>query len=184
MAVAAFPSCGARRLNARPWLHAVRSSTSSPSPPRSPTDVDGLGTAPTSAAAASRSFFPKRGQTLELVCESLAFKGKGVCKVVDTGFVLMCDRVLPGERFLGRVSRKKGNYAEVRLSSTSLPLLPSIVSILIGSCHKIIGNKAEDHHSALGLGGSSMRIRRGLRRVQDPEPCVRGAAQSQGTAGP
>ena len=61
----------------------------------------------------SPSFFPKKGQTLELVCESLAFKGKGVCKVADTGFVVMCDRALPGERFIGRVSRKKGNYAEV-----------------------------------------------------------------------
>ncbi|KAG1330189.1 putative RNA methyltransferase [Cocos nucifera] len=121
MAVAAFPSCGARRLKARPWLHAVRSSASSPSPPRSPADIDGLGTAPTSTTAASRSFFPKRGQTLELVCESLAFKGKGVCKVVDTGFVLMCDRALPGERFLGRVSRKKGNHAEVTKLKTITP---------------------------------------------------------------
>lgn len=59
------------------------------------------------------SYFPKRGQTLELVCESLAFKGKGVCKVADTGFVVMSDRVLPGERFIGRVTRKKDNYAEV-----------------------------------------------------------------------
>lgn len=59
------------------------------------------------------SYYPKRGQTLELVCESLAFKGKGLCKVTDTGFVVMCDRVLPGERFIGRVTRKKGNYAEV-----------------------------------------------------------------------
>lgn len=61
----------------------------------------------------SQSYFPKRGQTLELVCESLAFKGKGLCKVADTGFVVMCDRVLPGERFVGRVTRRKGNYAEV-----------------------------------------------------------------------
>lgn len=61
----------------------------------------------------SKSYYPKRGQTLELVCESLAFKGKGVCKVADTGFVLMCDRALPGERFIGRVTRKKDNYAEV-----------------------------------------------------------------------
>lgn len=58
-------------------------------------------------------YFPKRGQTLELVCESLAFKGKGLCKVAETGFVVMCDRALPGERFIGRVTRKKGNYAEV-----------------------------------------------------------------------
>lgn len=60
-----------------------------------------------------KPYFPKRGQTLELVCESLAFKGKGVCKVADTGFVLMCDRALPGERFIGRVTRKRENYAEV-----------------------------------------------------------------------
>lgn len=65
------------------------------------------------------SYFPKRGQTLELVCESLAFKGKGLCKVAETGFVVMCDRALPGERFIGRVTRKKGNYAEVSLASFS-----------------------------------------------------------------
>lgn len=61
----------------------------------------------------TQCYFPKRGQKLELVCESLAFKGKGVCKVADTGFVVLCDRALPGERFVGRVTRKKGNYAEV-----------------------------------------------------------------------
>lgn len=61
----------------------------------------------------NKSYFPKRGQTLELVCESLAFKGKGLCKVADTGFVVMCDRALPGERFIGRITRKKENYAEV-----------------------------------------------------------------------
>lgn len=58
---------------------------------------------------------------MELVCESLAFKGKGVCKVAETGFVLMCDRVLPGERFIGRVTRKKGNYAEVQKIKTISP---------------------------------------------------------------
>ncbi|KDO58677.1 hypothetical protein CISIN_1g0386391mg, partial [Citrus sinensis] len=57
-----------------------------------------------------------RGQELELVCESLAYKGKGVCKVADTGFVVLCDRVLPGEKFIGRVTRKKGSYAEMEFS--------------------------------------------------------------------
>ena len=61
----------------------------------------------------STLYFPKRGQSLELVCESLAFKGKGVCKVADTGFIVMCDRALPGERFIGRITRRKGSYAEV-----------------------------------------------------------------------
>ncbi|KAE7999145.1 hypothetical protein FH972_003614 [Carpinus fangiana] len=69
----------------------------------------------------SKSYFPKRGQSLELVCESLAFKGKGLCKVADTGFVVMCDRALPGERFIGRVTRKKGNYAEVSKVKTISP---------------------------------------------------------------
>lgn len=58
-------------------------------------------------------YYPKRGQTVELVCESLGFKGKGICKVDGTGFVVMCDRALPGERFLGRITRRKGSYAEV-----------------------------------------------------------------------
>lgn len=70
------------------------------------------------------SFFPKKNQTLELECESLAFKGKGVCKVSGTGFVVMCDRALPGERFIGRVTRKKGSYAEA--SSYSLLYLSMI----------------------------------------------------------
>ncbi|KVH97974.1 Nucleic acid-binding, OB-fold [Cynara cardunculus var. scolymus] len=60
----------------------------------------------------TKPLFPKRGETLELVCESIAFKGKGLCKVEDTGYVVMCDRALPGERFIGRVTRKKNNYSE------------------------------------------------------------------------
>ncbi|KAI3897859.1 hypothetical protein MKW92_013234 [Papaver armeniacum] len=67
------------------------------------------------------SFFPKKNQTLELVCESFRFKGKGVCKVEETGFVVMCDRALPGERFIGRVTRKKGSYAEVQKLKTITP---------------------------------------------------------------
>ncbi|KAJ8755977.1 hypothetical protein K2173_024522 [Erythroxylum novogranatense] len=72
-------------------------------------------------AKVTSSFFPKRGQNLELVCESLAFKGKGVCKVEDSGFILMCDRALPGERFIGRVTRRKGSYAEVTKLKTISP---------------------------------------------------------------
>ncbi|XP_024037137.1 uncharacterized protein LOC18036212 isoform X2 [Citrus clementina] len=72
------------------------------------------------------SYFPKRGQELELVCESLAYKGKGVCKVADTGFVVLCDRVLPGEKFIGRVTRKKGSYAEVTKLKTLSPHWDSV----------------------------------------------------------
>ncbi|KAH9713169.1 TRAM domain-containing protein [Citrus sinensis] len=72
------------------------------------------------------SYFPKRGQELELVCESLAYKGKGVCKVADTGFVVLCDRVLPGEKFIGRVTRKKGSYAEMTKLKTLSPHWDSV----------------------------------------------------------
>ncbi|KAK1290142.1 hypothetical protein QJS10_CPB18g00863 [Acorus calamus] len=108
MAIALFHSFGLRRLHSRQHLF-IRASSSAAAienpenAPQSPT---------TAAAAAPPSFFPKRGQTVELVCESLAFKGKGLCRVAETGFVVMCDRALPGERFLGRVTRRKGSYAE------------------------------------------------------------------------
>ncbi|KAK3220100.1 hypothetical protein Dsin_014070 [Dipteronia sinensis] len=72
------------------------------------------------------SYFPKRGQELELVCESLAFKGKGVCKVADTGFVVLCDRALPGEKLIGRITRKKDNYAEATKLKTISPHLDSV----------------------------------------------------------
>ncbi|KAG2273940.1 hypothetical protein Bca52824_056495 [Brassica carinata] len=58
---------------------------------------------------------------MELVCESLGFKGKGICKVHGTGFVVMCDCALPGECFLGRVTRRKGSYAEVTKIKTLTP---------------------------------------------------------------
>ncbi|XXG57155.1 hypothetical protein AAC387_Pa03g4384 [Persea americana] len=125
---AAVPSCGFRRLSARPWVRrSIRcssSSSSSPSPSGpSPSEVvESIDPRP----PASRSFYPKKGQTLELVCETLAFKGKGLCKVSDTGFVVMCDRALPGERFLGRVTRTKGNYAQVQKLKTLSPHWDSV----------------------------------------------------------
>lgn len=33
----------------------------------------------------------------------------------------MCDRALPGERFIGRITRKKGNYAEAAKLQTLTP---------------------------------------------------------------
>lgn len=62
----------------------------------------------------SRSFFPKKGQDLELECESLAYKGLGVCKVVETGFVVFCERALPGERLVARIVKKRNGFAEVQ----------------------------------------------------------------------
>ncbi|CAM8894292.1 unnamed protein product [Rhodiola kirilowii] len=108
-------------------ISASSSSSSSSSPSYStqqqqldePDDPDA---AKSAISVKSQSYFPKKNQTLELVCESLAFKGKGLCKVTDTGYVVLCDRALPGERFVGRVIRKKGNYSEVvKLRTLSPP---------------------------------------------------------------
>lgn len=126
---AALPTFGGgiRRPNPTPWLLKVRFSASSPTPPPH------LPVAEPAQRRPSPPYFPKKNQTLELVCESLAFKGKGVCKVADTGFVVMCDRALPGERFVGRVTRKRGNYAEVGLFfETDCFFVPKFESLVVG----------------------------------------------------
>ncbi|KAF6164287.1 hypothetical protein GIB67_010257 [Kingdonia uniflora] len=122
-------SCTFRRISSRPLLQKVRTYSAFASLSIEKNNSEEPQTSITTTASTttiitpSSSFFPKRGQIIELVCESLAFKGKGLCKVTDTGYVLMCDRVLPGERFLGRVTRKKGNYAEVQKIKTISPHL-------------------------------------------------------------
>ncbi|KAK6914793.1 (Uracil-5)-methyltransferase family [Dillenia turbinata] len=120
-----IPSYGILRLNSRPFfLHKFRFSSclaASPSATEQELEETLCDTNENTKSSKPKSYFPKKGQTVELVCESLAFKGKGVCKVSDTGFVVMCDRALPGERFLGRVTRKKGNYAEVSKLKTISP---------------------------------------------------------------
>uniref|UniRef100_A0A2N9GWK5 TRAM domain-containing protein n=1 Tax=Fagus sylvatica TaxID=28930 RepID=A0A2N9GWK5_FAGSY len=116
--MATMPSHSLRHLSiTRPWLRTIRSSL---------TTMASLAEDSTQAqtqqpSKPNNAYFPKRGQILELVCESLGFKGKGVCKVEDSGFIVMCDRALPGERFIGRVTRKKGNYAEVTKLKTISP---------------------------------------------------------------
>ncbi|KAJ1687480.1 hypothetical protein LUZ63_018870 [Rhynchospora breviuscula] len=131
-AVTSLPQCGTRRISARPWFSSIpiRCISSSNANPAVDVDIDvdsarttGADSSSTSASGGrnSSTFFPKKNQTLELVCESLGFKGKGICKATDTGFVLMCDRALPGERFIGRVSRKKSSYAEVKKLKTIVP---------------------------------------------------------------
>lgn len=63
----------------------------------------------------SPNFFPKKGQDLEMVCESLAYKGLGVCKIVESGFVVFCERALPGERLVARIIKKRKGFAEVQI---------------------------------------------------------------------
>ncbi|KAK2371331.1 zinc finger CCCH domain-containing protein [Trifolium repens] len=116
-------------LHIRKFKFPSSSSSSSSSPYRFPLSTLSCSlpepepntTTTTSIPKTPNSYFPKRGQTLELLCESLAYKGKGLCKVTDTGFVVMCDRALPGERFIGRITRKKGNYAEATKVETLTP---------------------------------------------------------------
>ncbi|KAL0341943.1 UNVERIFIED_CONTAM: putative RNA methyltransferase CT0009 [Sesamum calycinum] len=120
--MAAAPAGGVRLLHPRPWLRNLGRrarplsilAASSPIQHSEELTTTSAPPKPPNKDKNSPSYYPKRGQTLELVCESLAFKGKGLCKVADTGFVVMCDRALPGEKFIGRVTRKKDNYAEVR----------------------------------------------------------------------
>ncbi|KAL1077030.1 hypothetical protein V6Z11_D10G069300 [Gossypium hirsutum] len=127
--MATIPSHALRHLTlTRPWLRKISCTTSlafsSQDPlltyPDNSNNNDTDHTKKTTNSK-SQAFFPKKNQVLELECESLAFKGKGVCKVADSGFVLLCDNALPGERFIGRVSRKKGSYAEVTKLKTLSP---------------------------------------------------------------
>ncbi|KHG04504.1 RNA methyltransferase [Gossypium arboreum] len=129
--MATIPSHALRHLTlTRPWLRKIRCTTSlafsSQDLLLTYPDDDNNNNNDTdhtkkTTNSKSQAFFPKKNQVLELECESLAFKGKGVCKVADSGFVLLCDNALPGERFIGRVSRKKGSYAEVTKLKTLSP---------------------------------------------------------------
>ena len=74
----------------------------------------------TTAAAAPRAPLPappSAGEVVEVECT--AFGGRGVCKLPDSGFVIFCERAVPGERLLARVTAVKrgGRSAEaVKLS--------------------------------------------------------------------
>jgi len=127
--LAATPAHGLRYVvvPTRSWLHRFRCCSSSLAP-LSPSEFSGGNKAQKKLNDENNTnvsnektapYYPKRGETVELVCESLGFKGKGICKVDGTGYVVMCDRALPGERFLGRVTRRKGSYAEVGFIKTS-----------------------------------------------------------------
>ena len=52
----------------------------------------------------------KKGQELELTIESLAFGGKGITHV--DGLAVFVERVIPGQRVLARIFKKKKNFAE------------------------------------------------------------------------
>ena len=56
---------------------------------------------------------PKKGQTLVLEIDDLAYGGRGLARV--DGFAVFVDRALPGDTVEARVYRKKKNYAEARV---------------------------------------------------------------------
>lgn len=56
----------------------------------------------------------QRNQELELIIEDIAAGGKGIARLDN--FILFVDgKTVPGQRLLGRVTRVKPNYAEVRI---------------------------------------------------------------------
>jgi len=52
----------------------------------------------------------KKGQDVELTIESLAFGGKGVAHV--DGLAIFVERVIPGQRVMARIFKKKKSFAE------------------------------------------------------------------------
>ena len=55
---------------------------------------------------------PRRGESLTLEIESLAFGGKGVAR--DNGYVVFVAGALPGDRVRAEVTKSKRSYAEAR----------------------------------------------------------------------
>src|SRR5678816_2040493 len=54
----------------------------------------------------------KKGQSLELEVENLAFGGKALAKI--DGFVVFVENALPGDRVQATVFKKRRSYAEAR----------------------------------------------------------------------
>jgi 23S rRNA (uracil1939-C5)-methyltransferase len=62
---------------------------------------------------------PRRGQTLDLDVQDLAFGGPGVAKV--DGFVVFVENGLPGDRVRATVYRRRKQYAEARATEILSP---------------------------------------------------------------
>src|SRR5512139_1536315 len=61
----------------------------------------------------------KKGETVELKVEDLAFGGRGITRV--DSFVLFVDGALPGDRVTAVVTKRKPHYAEARATSILEP---------------------------------------------------------------
>ena len=61
----------------------------------------------------------KRGQTLKLEIEKLAYGGRGLARV--EGLAVFVERAVPGDQVVARVFRKKKNHAEARVVELTRP---------------------------------------------------------------
>lgn len=61
----------------------------------------------------------KRGQTLDMEIESVAFGGRGLTRI--DGMAVFVDGAVPGDRVQARITRKKKQYAEARTLSLLRP---------------------------------------------------------------
>ncbi|ONM28940.1 RNA methyltransferase family protein [Zea mays] len=105
-----------------PLNHSRRLLAVAAAAPESPAPTPAPSQLPLPPVPPRKGYFPKRGETVELTCEALAFKGKGVCKVAGSTFVLLCDGALPGERLIARVRRlRRGAFAEAAKLRTLEP---------------------------------------------------------------
>ncbi|CAL4965799.1 unnamed protein product [Urochloa decumbens] len=87
--------------------------TPAPSQPSSP---------PPSPAPPRKGYFPKRGETVELTCESLAFKGKGRLQGRGLHLRAALRRALPASASVARVRRlRRGSFAEAAKLRTLEP---------------------------------------------------------------
>lgn len=59
----------------------------------------------------------KRGETIELIIEDLAFGGKGIARIKDENgaFVLFVQNTFPGQKVLARIIKKRKKHAECSL---------------------------------------------------------------------
>ncbi len=62
---------------------------------------------------------PRRGETLELEVEDLAFGGRGVAKI--EGLIVFVEGGLPGDKVLARIFKVRGNYAESKIEDLLVP---------------------------------------------------------------
>eukprot|EP00198_Chlamydomonas_reinhardtii_P001445 XP_001690781.1 tRNA (uracil-5-)-methyltransferase [Chlamydomonas reinhardtii] len=61
------------------------------------------------------------GDELELECARLALEGKGVCLLPPSGFVVLVERTLPGEKVLAKITLAKKGYAEATKLASLAP---------------------------------------------------------------